>query len=132
MVEKYNHPVKTARDGDYWRLLKPGEYSVTVHAMGYAPVRKRVVVPEGGAAATYNFVLQPSDDTHIDYSSNLSSEVKTSKKKPVPVSLIIGLTVICAISLALAVALGVMVVKRYRHKTENVESGYVAVQSQSD
>ena len=128
MVTKYNHPVKTARDGDYWRLLKPGSYLVTVHAPGYAPSTKTVVVPQGDAAARYNFVLEPSADAGTEF----SSEVKTSEKKPVPVSLIIGLTVICAISLALATALVVMVVKKYRHSTDNVESGYVAVQSQSD
>lgn len=134
IVRKYNHPVKSASDGDYWRLLIPGTYFVTVQAPGYAPVTKEVIVPEGGTAASYNFELERSFDAGNDAGSNtkFSSEVKMGNKKPVSISLIIGLTVICTIALALAVALMVMVVKKFKRSKDNVESGYVAVQSQSD
>ncbi|XP_043919218.1 probable carboxypeptidase X1 isoform X1 [Protopterus annectens] len=39
-VDGINHDVRSAVDGDYWRLLNPGEYEVTVKAEGYIPVTK--------------------------------------------------------------------------------------------
>ncbi len=50
------HIITTAADGDYWRLLLPGEYEVSVCAEGYLPAKKRAVVPPNGVA-TLNFTL---------------------------------------------------------------------------
>lgn len=125
IVKKYEHAVKSARDGDYWRLLNPGEYSVAVSAPGYASMTKRVVVPEDDAIASYDFVLEPSDDASTDY----SSEVKSNEKKRVPVTLIVGLTIICVVSILLAVALIVMISRKFRQSKDNVESGYTPVES---
>ncbi|XP_076138273.1 carboxypeptidase D [Alosa pseudoharengus] len=48
-VEDIDHPVRTSKAGDYWRLLVPGVYNITATAQGYSPVRVMVTVPERGA-----------------------------------------------------------------------------------
>nr|XP_046269780.1 probable carboxypeptidase X1 isoform X1 [Scatophagus argus] len=40
-VEDHNHDIRSAADGDYWRLLNPGEYQVVVWAEGYFPSMRR-------------------------------------------------------------------------------------------
>lgn len=58
-----DHPVSTARDGDYWRLLVPGSYTIEVSASGYTCVAKSVTVPQQGAAEV-NFTLTKSSNTN--------------------------------------------------------------------
>ena len=56
------HDVKTAKAGDYWRLLVPGRYSITASADGCDPVTKAVQVPQRGGAVELNFELRcPSE-----------------------------------------------------------------------
>lgn len=51
------HDVFTAADGDYWRLLVPGEYVLTASASGYMAGNVRVTVVDGSAVVA-NFTLE--------------------------------------------------------------------------
>lgn len=52
------HDILSAIDGDFWRLLVPGTYDVTVRAKGLKPTTKSVEVSPGYATMV-NFTLQP-------------------------------------------------------------------------
>ncbi|XP_047656424.1 probable carboxypeptidase X1 [Tachysurus fulvidraco] len=39
-VDNIDHHIRSASEGDYWRLLNPGDYEVTVMADGYVPVTR--------------------------------------------------------------------------------------------
>ena len=56
-VANRNWDVRSAQDGDYWRLLVPGLYVLTASADGYRAVSEMVMVPEG-AAVELNFTLE--------------------------------------------------------------------------
>ncbi|XP_045437047.1 adipocyte enhancer-binding protein 1 isoform X2 [Pipistrellus kuhlii] len=60
-VSGINHGVKTASGGDYWRILNPGEYRVTVQAEGYTPSAKTCNVDYDIGATQCNFVLARSN-----------------------------------------------------------------------
>ncbi|XP_012943223.1 carboxypeptidase D [Aplysia californica] len=44
-----NHDVVTSSQGEYWRLLTPGIYSVTVEASGFKSAVKQITVTSGAA-----------------------------------------------------------------------------------
>lgn len=62
-VHGIHHYVKTAKDGDYWRLLVPGTYNITASKEGYESITEQVTVPTEGAIS-FNFTLMPSDNHH--------------------------------------------------------------------
>ena len=51
-----NHSVTSATDGDYWRLLLPGVYTIVVTAKGYRRAQADVIVANG-SATKLNFTL---------------------------------------------------------------------------
>lgn len=122
------HPVRSAKDGDYWRLLLPGTYDVQVQHPGHQTVTKRVEV-KAGPATEVDFIMKPVEGEPAEDSGLAKrQEVKEpAKRKSAPVALIIGLTVICVIALVLAITLAVMITKRHRANTDNCESGYSQV-----
>ncbi|KAJ8261107.1 hypothetical protein COCON_G00168300 [Conger conger] len=60
-VEGIRHDVKTAATGDYWRLLNPGEYRVTVRAEGYTPQARLCMVGYEAGATSCSFSLTKSN-----------------------------------------------------------------------
>jgi carboxypeptidase E len=58
-----DHDITSVHDGDYWRLLTPGEYEITAIKAGYEPETKLVEVTENGhhTAPVLNFELSPAD-----------------------------------------------------------------------
>uniref|UniRef100_A0A3Q2PDE8 Inactive carboxypeptidase-like protein X2 n=1 Tax=Fundulus heteroclitus TaxID=8078 RepID=A0A3Q2PDE8_FUNHE len=60
-VEGIGHDVRTAADGDYWRLLNPGEYRVTAKAEGYSLVTKKCEVGYAMGASRCDFTIGRSN-----------------------------------------------------------------------
>ncbi|KAL8566418.1 hypothetical protein ACOMHN_011996 [Nucella lapillus] len=57
-VRGINHTTTSARDGDFWRLLAPGTYTIDVSSRRYQP-QSIVVKVTNGAAVSVNFTLVP-------------------------------------------------------------------------
>ncbi|KAI5642609.1 zinc carboxypeptidase domain-containing protein [Phthorimaea operculella] len=86
-VAGISHTVKTAKDGDYWRLLTPGVYNVTASKQGYESITEEVTVPVNGSVSI-NFTLMPDDPQHwssaYDYRV-IENIVETRYHKPLEV-----------------------------------------------
>ncbi|XP_052006860.1 probable carboxypeptidase X1 [Xyrauchen texanus] len=56
-VEGMNHDIRSAVDGDFWRLLNPGEYKITVWAEGYFPRIRQCSVGSEPHPTICDFIL---------------------------------------------------------------------------
>jgi len=56
-VDGIDHNVHTATDGDYWRLLVPGNYTVTVQKTGFHSLNQTVTVTNS-LASVLNFTIK--------------------------------------------------------------------------
>lgn len=54
-----------AADGDYWRLLNPGEYNIIVWAEGYFPVKRQCNVGSEAQATICDFNLTKTPQERI-------------------------------------------------------------------
>jgi hypothetical protein len=65
-----DHDVTSVHDGDYWRLLTPGEYEITATAAGYAPQKELIEVSmnhdEHKLAPILNFQLKKVSDANLE------------------------------------------------------------------
>jgi len=71
-VEGIKHDIYTAEGGDYWRLLVPGQYNVTVSAVGYETFTQNINISDGkrigDGEMTLDFTLMRDDPLHwYDY-----------------------------------------------------------------
>merc|ERR1712226_1461141 len=75
-----DHDVTSARGGDYWRILTPGEYEVIVEAEGYEPQAKLVEVadPTHGPAQRLDFDLAP---IQVDEESDLERDPEQEEEE---------------------------------------------------
>lgn len=64
-INNIQHVTYTGNDGDYYRLLLPGKYNVTVTAKGYEAQTSELIIPETGShSLIYNFHLMRNDPQH--------------------------------------------------------------------
>lgn len=71
-VSDRQHPVTSAADGDYWRLLVPGSYEIEATCSGFRSQRKLVEV-HSDQVTELNFILKPSkDDDDEQYNGRVS------------------------------------------------------------
>ena len=72
-----DHDLVSTADGEYWRLLSPGSYTITVDAPGYLTATQTVSVEEGAAMQFTNFTLVTDDwsvQWDFDLQGNLAAE----------------------------------------------------------
>jgi len=73
-----DHHIASVHDGDYWRILTPGEYEITAIAEGYLPLTHDVKIsnPHHEEAIRRDFDLAPMPDQEImnDAVNELGSE----------------------------------------------------------
>ncbi|KAK7026826.1 hypothetical protein SK128_005654 [Halocaridina rubra] len=84
-VQGINHDVISAAEGDYWRLLVPGTYVITVFADGYEPNSQKIEVPHLWASEV-NFTMKLDDSStwsqreDFDIAENLRNKYLTNSE----------------------------------------------------
>ncbi|XP_067277860.1 probable carboxypeptidase X1 [Pseudorasbora parva] len=66
-VDGLDHDIRSALDGDYWRLLNPGEYKITVWAEGYFPRIRRCTVGSEPHATICDFTLTKTSQERLKH-----------------------------------------------------------------
>ena len=90
-VDSRDHSVHSVRDGDYWRLLVPGPYTLRVSAEGYE-TSTVVVTVSAGKATVQNFklvrkrVTQTTPRDNADTDQTVATDSLTSFAVPTAVS----------------------------------------------
>ncbi|XP_048060181.1 probable carboxypeptidase X1 [Megalobrama amblycephala] len=64
-VDGLDHDMRSALDGDYWRLLNPGEYKITVWAEGYFPRIRHCTVGSEPHATICDFTLTKTSQDRL-------------------------------------------------------------------
>lgn len=62
-VDDISHPTYSNIDGDYYRILLPGKYNITVEAEGYERHSVEVTVPDNGSISL-DFTMMRDDPQH--------------------------------------------------------------------
>ena len=84
-VEGIKHDVHSVTDGDYWRLLIPGNYIITAFKVGYGSHTQTVTVTDGSATKV-NFTLETgflewSEKYDFDNRLNLGADQYLNNKE---------------------------------------------------
>lgn len=106
-IKGHDHDVMTARDGDFWRLLTPGSYQVTVSAPGRKAVTMDVRVQPNEPATQVQFTLR-----------------RKSTVLGLPAAVLVGISVMVTVVLVL-VAVGLWRLARYRKQLNVRRNGYI-------
>ncbi|KAK2896530.1 hypothetical protein QQF64_005969 [Cirrhinus molitorella] len=64
-VDGMDHDIRSAVDGDYWRLLNPGDYKITVWAEGYFPRIRHCSVGSEPRATICDFTLTKTSQDRL-------------------------------------------------------------------
>ncbi|XP_072548111.1 carboxypeptidase D [Salminus brasiliensis] len=80
-VEGINHPITTNKAGDYWRLLVPGKYHLTVSAQGYTSVDTYATVPEDGVEVVDFKLTRIRSDGSRQMAKGSSAHVDSSEEE---------------------------------------------------
>ena len=75
-VQGINHDVYSLKDGDYFRLLLPGKYDISITAIGYQVERKHVIVNDG-LAVQVNFTLFLINEIKTSHNIKLNDKLKS-------------------------------------------------------
>lgn len=62
-INNIHHATYTSEAGDYFRLLLPGKYNITVSALNYEPQTEEITIPDSGSLV-FSFNLMRNDPQH--------------------------------------------------------------------